>query len=129
MNKKNAQAWVNDLRHGGHLQCTGQLSIIEEDGQRSYCCLGRVCELAGLSPNDETPMSKFYNGHAGDLPSKAERWLGSDNPDPELHIPPKLRAKTKGRDRTTATMLNDEYELTFPEIADCISYTLRYHNA
>jgi hypothetical protein len=38
--------WLEALRSGKYTQGTGALQSVHEDGSRSFCCLGVLCEVA-----------------------------------------------------------------------------------
>lgn len=39
------QRWVEALRSGDYEQATGKLTIVDDNGNKSHCCLGLLCEL------------------------------------------------------------------------------------
>lgn len=49
------EKWIRALRGGYYQQCQGKLRVFK-DGLPSYCCLGVLCEVAGvkISPNGDT---------------------------------------------------------------------------
>lgn len=102
-NKTNVKKWVKALRSGKFKQCTGKLSSGAE-----HCCLGVVCVLAGMKPRKEKESGNiFFGRERGELPLKAQRWLGVADSDPFI-----------GKNR--AIFWNDIVTLSFSEIADKI---------
>ena len=71
MNRDIAEKWIADLR-ANPPQAKGALF----DG-KGYCCLGRLCVLAGLEP-EHVPDSICYKflGHSEWLPPKVSDWAG-----------------------------------------------------
>lgn len=95
------ERWVATLRSGEYEQTTGQLCRIDDDGKRTYCCLGVLAAIAGDMQYD------IDRGTAGG----SFLSLGVD-----------IRAEyglTQGDCRDLASW-NDEEGLTFNEIADKI---------
>lgn len=81
MRKDIAQKWVDDLRSGEHEQTRGVLHAVE-DGEHSYCCLGRLCEIAitngvELKTQGNGAFVK-YEGQAYLPPAEVYRWSGLD---------------------------------------------------
>lgn len=98
MKKEIKDLWVADLRtnppQGRHRLFTG-------DG---HCCLGRLCVLAGLEPDEN---HKFDGADKG-LPASVREWAGIKSA--EAFVPTL---------KTYLSCLNDRGE-SFPEIADII---------
>lgn len=128
-NQENIRKWVEALRSGEYRQGKGYL----QTGDGRFCCLGVACEISGLvevAPPPERVTAKtgeFYTG-GGErlayinptdesdwsrvvLPVAVQDWLGLDRDNPYL---------TWGDDRREAANLNDEFDLSFSEIADLI---------
>lgn len=55
---ENRKKWLEALRSGQYDQTKMRLVRVEDDGKRSYCCLGVLCELSGL----EVDVSKDERG-------------------------------------------------------------------
>jgi hypothetical protein len=102
INKENVRKWVEALRSGKYKQTQGRLYL---DG--AHCCLGVVCELAGLSLSPRGFYGDPFDGSWLTLPSKAADWLGVDFENPKIGA-------------NYASAWNDAYGKTFPEIADLI---------
>lgn len=63
MNPDVKAAWVAALKSPAFTQCKGQLQIVEEDGSKSFCCLGVLREI--VDPNhtieESVPESPLPN--------------------------------------------------------------------
>jgi hypothetical protein len=76
--------WLEALRSGRYTQGTGALQSVHEDGSRSFCCLGVLCEVAiemGVvldmgTVRDETPAGSIvtYDGASSYPPAKVEEF-------------------------------------------------------
>ena len=102
MNVAHVRQWVAALRSGEYPQ--GRDGLRTEDG---YCCLGVVCELAGMEAVYHGDGRYAYDRCTGMLPRRAMEWLGIDTASPRIGS-------------KTAITLNDDYLLSFPQIADLI---------
>lgn len=100
MNKDNVKKWAEALRSGKYEQCNNALY---DHGQ--YCCLGVVCEIAGIERVGAAYGNLFPEENF--LPPEACDWLGVDDDNPKI-----------GPHR--ATYWNDNAHATFPEIAALI---------
>lgn len=115
--------WANDLDSGKYNQCTGALardingevvSAGEDPAAHSYCCLG----VAGL-----TARRLGYAGEilwvSGILNDGLRSFFGFESKDPALSREPCDMDDCKCSSCITwsATSLNDDRKLTFPEIA------------
>ena len=100
MNKQAKEKWVNALRSGKHKQ--GRRAL-RDNG--CYCCLGVLCEVSGLP----------YNGHDSFPPVSVCDWAGLLAYNPQVLIDGKELA---------LTTLNDDYRMSFNEIADLIESQL-----
>lgn len=63
----NQKLWVEALKSGKYSQCTGLLFRLDEDGNKSYCCLGVATELfpSLLPRNIENLYGSEYNSILG----------------------------------------------------------------
>ena len=68
MKKKWADAWIKDLETTKAGQAIGGL----RDGKNKYCCLGRLCIVAGLKYNKNTG----YDGEFFGLPDSVMELTG-----------------------------------------------------
>lgn len=120
------RAWAEDLEATRAPQAKGHLS--KKVGQRwGYCCLGRAEMVAGAKFVTDGEVKEFLQpdplgGTTELLTTQTASRLGSSD-NPTLRIPRPLRMKAHGHDRCFAAELNDEFEFTFREIAECIRYT------
>jgi hypothetical protein len=76
--------WLEALRSGRYTQGTGALQRVHEDGSRSFCCLGVLCEVAiemgvtldvgaGVSDHPKGDVVA-YDGASSYPPSKVEEF-------------------------------------------------------
>ena len=125
-NKEVIRKWVDALRSGEFEQTKGQLGRVEEDGSRSYCCLGVLCELAARegvieSARESDCAELIYDFAFSTPPRTVDEWIGIDyavNTPDEL-----LDANDDYCDEIELTTLNDEEEFDFNQIADAIERT------
>jgi hypothetical protein len=108
-NLANIKAWHDALLSGKYRQGKGALARCT-NGEVEYCCLGVVCELAGLRKEQAWWSSAYFSypkyGATDLLPLEAQQWLGIDVSDPLL-------------DSSYASFHNDHGD-TFAEIAALI---------
>lgn len=81
MKEEIARRWVQDLRYNPDKQTKHRLY----DGGNGYCCLGRLCLLAGKSfePKYASPGNKFVvsgTEEAVTLPIEVMNWAGMRYP-------------------------------------------------
>lgn len=97
-----AKAWHDALLSGKYEQGSGMLKNENEE----YCCLGVLCVVA-------------------DSPFEGDEWYLDDdhweNYSPELKVPKHLQKSNMTED--DASSLNDNWELSFDQIAQCIRHT------
>lgn len=119
MNPEVKALWLEALESGEYKQCKGKLTHVAEDGSKSHCCLGVLSELgvrAGVLSSKTYPeANRLYYGdyeESATVPPEVMKWadLSSCNPDVVF----------KDDGRVALAHLNDEVELTFPEIAALI---------
>lgn len=53
MDPKIKADWLTGLRSGEYKQAHGGLQVERGDGEMSYCCLGVLCKVAGLTIGTE----------------------------------------------------------------------------
>ncbi len=94
-------AWVADLRSGKHRQTTGCLHRYKE----GYCCLGRLCEVAGIKPVRFARNGWRYDGRSSVLPDS---------------LAPELDSKPGQPNQGHLIKMNDKQGKTFAEIADWV---------
>ena len=63
MNPEWKQKWIDALRSGEYKQGYKYLRQTEEDGSISYCCLGVLCDIAGVDWKETDPYT-ISNGNA-----------------------------------------------------------------
>lgn len=119
--------WVEALRSDRFRKGKGFLRAYNEaDGLTYHCCLGVLIEVAiehgldveiepGLGSTGET----FFEHEAQLLPTKVMEWAGLDKNGPEV-----WDSGYDGLVRTELTLVNDDTEAEFPEIADLIDASL-----
>lgn len=66
--------WVAVLRSGEYQQCRGTLRRTDDEGNKSFCCLGVLCEINGHPVPDL--RSRTTSGNLYDLLAE---WIGEDN--------------------------------------------------
>ena len=112
--------WLTALRSGKHAQGRGGLCNVEQEGRRSYCCLG-VFYLANCPEAKHHDRFGFESEWeaAGFLISETVEEYGFSSENPSV-----LVNSSKGYlgkpIRATLSSLNDERRLTFEQIADII---------
>lgn len=136
------RAWDAWLRDPEHKQADGKLRAVGRE--KSYCCLGGLCEVAKASGLKgtwfKTPETKHwvfgrkrgdYQATGGVLPGFVADWMGPNSEfgtNPLLAVPDSLLEKVTNKayfvhGKISATSLNDTFHFTFPEIADCVRAT------
>lgn len=145
VNQAHLNKWLHALRTTDKPQAQQQLAgrVESHGGDLGYCCLGIGCVVMGLEPTYEKLNEYDFNYVEGEpddftrvtfegeptiAPSTFGAWLGIeeyDEPgiDPELSIPWEYDRRTsKHREMVTCAGLNDDWRLTFSQIADMIAY-------
>lgn len=132
MNQEYKEKWVAALRSGDYKQGRGRLQ--NEDG---FCCLGVLCDVAAK----EEPLTYKWEKHGGnnpimltptgsygitEIPKHLSHELGLVNSGGNAITDPTVDYITKdGILRNTyLSALNDEYRLSFNELADLIEAQL-----
>lgn len=105
--------WVKALRSGKYKQSDGQLCYTENDGSKSYCCLGVLCDIYN---KDLWDGYDAFLGEESFLPDEVKKWAGLDERDPVLS---ERSTITDG----TAANFNDAGR-TFKQIATLIERNL-----
>ena len=70
MNRDIAEKWIADLRTNPPQT---RKALFDGNG---YCCLGRLCILAGIEPETSFNGSYAFINHTGVLPQKIADWAG-----------------------------------------------------
>lgn len=118
MNQTIKKKWVDALRSGNYEQ--GSYMLKSGDGR--YCCLGVLCDLAvqeGVAREERTTNTPdpqyYYDGAADLLPASVIKWAGLDSNNAQVEY---------GDGVVPLSVLNDEENLTFNEIADLVEEQL-----
>lgn len=76
-------AWVKELRSGKYKQARLALGLVNDLGEKSFCCLGVLCEMAVEAGVIEKPTlagdTLVYNNESTLLPERVMEWAGLDN--------------------------------------------------
>ena len=111
MKKKLKEKWVAALRSGEYCQTEG--SLIDEHG---YCCLGVLCDVAGIPQNEDEDFVDRQGcklGNLGSSPAASVNLIKRGG----------LNGVLSGGVRQSLAMMNDN-GATFDEIADEIEENL-----
>jgi hypothetical protein len=131
MNRELVEKWVAALRSGDYQQTVGKLGR-DYNGERSYCCLGVLCELAAkeeLIP--EATVSNdtvFYNHNVTMPPEELDGVLDGEPFTWNVKTPEGLREEHP-RQTISLVDLNDTFYYSFNQIADLIETTYLKENA
>lgn len=89
MNPAVKAKWVAALRSGKYTKGTGRLCRIEENGTRTYCCLGVLCEVLGIKGKDLN-ATRVYGPEEDQnyLPLSVQQQVGLSDPNPKIHVTP-----------------------------------------
>jgi hypothetical protein len=129
--RQHIQAWIEALESGKYRQTTNFLCKKDESSRYKHCCLGVLCEVEGIVPTISKEGYKRYHGKEDMLPRTVFEQFGQDGNwviDMEPIFGKIKTSNTKlfnkickvpsdRRSEMTLTMLNDDYNLTFKEIA------------
>lgn len=139
--------WLEALRSGDYKQAKGALVKQAEDGSKSYCCLGVLCDLAkaegvvreenvpcgcggdgdcsikhlGFRGDENSPDGRYRAYSYGVLPWPVMEWAGIDVSDPSIEVESEIYEGEK-TDRFLSG-LNDSGQ-DFEIIADYIEASL-----
>ncbi len=124
MNPEVKKQWLEALRSGNYQQCQERLctNSTPENEQRSYCCLGVLCDIAAKqgigkwgTPHDGAYSVHFLDTHEDHSlsypPTEVSRWAGLENNDPMI-------------DDECLSSYNDKHSYSFKQIADLIEKNL-----
>lgn len=125
MDAKIKADWLAALRSGKYAQTTGALREETILGDHTYCCLGVLCEVVGVTWTPEGCAAYKEDVCSGLLPHSVALKAGLDASvedyedcqqiDPEVWI---------GEEKATLSELNDSGDYTFAQIADIIEEQL-----
>ncbi len=130
--------WLEALESGKYEQGQGRLCLLDQRGNKEYCCLGVLCEVMGLpytSP-DEVESARAeglqrqagftYEGEAsnGYLPFGAAGAAGMISPRGDFKTPVKLPREVDAPQLYSLAHCNDmpNNPLSFAEIAQLIRH-------
>jgi hypothetical protein len=114
MNPEIRARWTAALRSGRFKQ--GRSALRSQD---ELCCLGVLCELAAEAgvvsavPGKGDGHCWSYDGFVDYLPESVQEWAGLPGGNPLATAPGQ-------RGAAPLAILNDEYDLSFAQIADAI---------
>lgn len=126
-NKKNIRILVEALRSGEYIQGVGSLKQIINN-KVYHCPLGvaEECRIKSVKYGGKFRLGDDYSyyipGADMYLSAGGQKWLGINNTNPYLKIPEHLQHKAQSLAKGTI-QLNDLYNFTFEEIADCFEHT------
>lgn len=90
MNPEIKILWLDALKSGEYKQGRHALCKINKKGEKEYCCLGVLCEVAiknGIDLRIEDHDGEFsYDGNVAYHPKKVADWSGLTNTDASLLI-------------------------------------------
>lgn len=119
-----ARRWAAELRSGDYRQ--GKTYLTRTQGGVEYdCCLGVLCKMAvrdGIIEHQDTASNGVttYDHENCTLPDSVQKWADLNDADPQLLVQLRGHAVSLAH----ATVLNDEHEFTFEEIANAIDATV-----
>jgi len=148
VNLEHVRVWYEDLRVARYgEQGRSQLAKWADGAGWRLCCLGVASCSAGFRPTTDeeqflvdddgdgdgelgtSTVDGLFRGGQEYLPPEVVEWLGVDGDNPVLKVPERLQGR-EGTDgggllgeAETCSDLNDAYELTFEEIAECVYET------
>jgi hypothetical protein len=130
--------WLAALRSGTYSQARGKLKIQKQDGTTGYCCLGVLCEIAGLEQSvkewaEEANGNKpvLFAGDSTILPERLRKhmklrtsngvFVKPEAPINQGYQPNYVSAQqapisVDGREYTTLTVCNDGKRNDFDEV-------------
>jgi hypothetical protein len=108
MDIKLKNKWIKALTSGKYRQGTGALKTYSKQAHKSkFCCLGVLCEVAGIKANNEGYGEFSYDGEYGSLSTSLLKKL-----------------KLKQEQESELIDMNDHYSNSFKEIAAWIKTNL-----
>lgn len=137
MNADVKRKWLDALRGGEYKQTTGRLLSVSTSGEKSYCCLGVLCDIAVQEGVTDWGSSSFGAQSIVAMSAKGETFLESAGLPPSLQewsgvygdcasFDRPVEGIVEGEDGPEAQFfgnlvgLNDEAGWTFAQIADLI---------
>lgn len=136
MNRERLELWLADLEQPGLKQAQNRLRTSDD----SYCCLGRLCEVArangldlgieAVSSEEDGELACYeYDGNRHYAPAAVIDWLEAEQELDEfprgdviaIEFPEGKHAVDNGHDFVTGSRLND-IGCTFAQIVDCFRW-------
>jgi len=121
--------WIEDLRENGHLQGKDYLYDAHKD---RYCCLGRLCAIAGTDPYYFKYHELIFRGMA-DVPSifisvdEEGRYIPIPEEEDIASLIAAMNDATTGVTRYKDWGIPAQYSYTFNDIADFLEQRLEYY--
>lgn len=116
--------WIVELHNPERKQATGGLGYLHEDGSSSNCCLGVLCEVAGIQGETMLDEPHFttsdretliYRGRESMPPSEViDQVMGNEMPGGDESV---VLFEDDTDDEVWAESANDDLGLSFREIA------------
>jgi len=120
-NKELVKQWVEALRSGKYRQIADRLRR-ELDTGYGYCCLGVLCEIAKPLTSEEVLERKLQDD--GYIPTVINKLLQQQQIDNSLIARfRELVVLMPSGKLTAVTILNDDLQMSFSEIADLLEQT------
>lgn len=120
-NKELVKLWVEALRSGQYRQIADRLRR-ELDTGYGYCCLGVLCEIAKPLASEELLERKLQDD--GYIPTEINKLLQQQAIDGSLIARfRELVVQMPSGNLTAVTILNDDLQMSFNEIADLLEQT------
>lgn len=121
MDKKIKARWIKALLSGKYKQGRSVL-LKNEGGEKLYCCLGVLCDLAvksrAIPPPEDRKVVFLFDGEDGELPSLVVEWAKLEDSNPIVKATPFKDSKD-----CSLANLNDKGR-TFKQIAGYIEKSL-----
>ena len=120
-----AALWIDALRSGLYAQGDGRLTTIMPSGDKEYCCLGVLCELAveaGVIDSVDDDVRVGYGPYMAEYlpPTEVVEWAGLHSEDGEFSF-----ADENGFQSNSLVSMNDNQYENFSAIA----YSIAEHAA
>lgn len=126
--------WCQDLEKNADKQGKGLLHAVAEDGEETFCCLGRLCVVAKEKYGDRLGIKSVYvdgdiikygAGDYGDIDGEIiheslRDKIGLRTRSGDIIFPPEEDEDFNEPYEVALTEINDDWGKTFPEIAQLI---------
>ena len=117
MNRDIRDRWSAALQSGKYSQTTGRLT---QGG--GFCCLGVLCDLHSVETGTEWSVDGQSMESKISLPTEVVEWAGLRSGDPYVCLT--LSGGTYNNEDTCLSILNDDFEFDFDQIAAIIEEEL-----